>query len=817
MKKRAKLLLTCATCAIVVGAGPVISMAADSEMPVKAAPAADPIPYWWFHGEIEAGGRFFLNNPQRDGVASQGGKSLAKYYEYSTIKPGPFSDIWLATGSRDGLYQINVGGENIGYSDQNYYLEASKAGEQYFNFGWDQTPHVYSTSARTLYNGVGTNALTLPGGVGNQLFNAVGGAAEEVPTDPGAVKTIIDANVHQTDIGIRRDTASVDYRWTPTDSWDIKAHYTNMHRTGTMVDGVVMSAGESGVRTDAPAPVHDTTQNFGLNGEYAGTSFWGKKFNFKLAYNGSVYTDHYDSYTVQNPFCADSPGGACPGSGLVPPPGEENELISFNFARMSLPPSNQANAVTATLGAELPFKSRYMGTLSYTMMRQNQDFLPFTINPDLGPSPNGAPWNSTAALPASSLNGDINTLLSNNVVTTQITSDLKSKLTYRYYNYDNNTPEIFFPNWVGVDIMPHLSGNDLADVRSLSISYTRQNAGAELNWNPTRQWNVGVAYGWERYDRRREDVDVTNENSGKVYADWKPKNYITVRASWVYSERRFDNYDYTDFVKAVQWPAAFPNDGHVYSTAYRQFFLDNRNRNIGKFSVAVDVTPNLRVTPTGGWQDVDYKLDRATELGVVNKRSWNAGVEAAYAVSPDTRFLFSYMWEHRSQLVASTSNNEGPPGTPPPFPADSYYTANVVDNVNTFIVRAEHALIPNKLDLSLGYTYSRSVNSQPINFADGHTPDGGQFPDVKNTFQRLDALLRYKFDENLVRQLGWKGNVTAKLRYAWERNSVANWQNDLMQNYMQPTDANAGFMVWLAGNNPNYDVQLIAGSLAFTW
>jgi hypothetical protein len=137
--------------------------------------------------------------------------------------------------------------------------------------------------------------------------------------------------------------------------------------------------------------------------------------------------------------------------------------------------------------------------------------------------------------------------------------------------------------------------------------------------------------------------------------------------------------------------------------------------------------------------------------------------------------------------------------------------------VNTFIVRADHALIPDKLDLSLGYTYSRAVNSQPINFADGHIPDGGQFPDVKNTFQRLDAIVRYKLDESLVRQLGWKGNVTAKLRYAWERNSVANWQNDLMQNYMQPIDPNTGYMVWLAGNNPNYNVQLIAASLAFTW
>ncbi len=68
---------------------------------------------------------------ERLGYLSQ--KSFAKYYEYSDVKPGPFSNIWMATGSKDGLYQIDIGGRNIGYNDQSYYLDFSKAGEHYFN------------------------------------------------------------------------------------------------------------------------------------------------------------------------------------------------------------------------------------------------------------------------------------------------------------------------------------------------------------------------------------------------------------------------------------------------------------------------------------------------------------------------------------------------------------------------------------------------------------------------------------------------------------------------------------------------------------
>ena len=211
-------------------------------------------------------------------------------------------------------------------------------------------------------------------------------------------------------------------------------------------------------------------------------------------------------------------------------------------------------------------------------------------------------------LPAASLNGAINTLLINNVLTTQITPDLKSKLSYRYYDFDNDTPELFFADWVITDVKTASTTTaSYAPVRSLSISYTKQNAGAELNWRPSREWNLGAAYGYERYDWTRADVNVTNENSGKVYVDWKPTSDITARASWLYSVRRYDTYDYLGFVGAFQWPTA----GNTrYSTSYRQFYLDNRDRNKGQLSLAFDVMPRLTITPTFGWRYDDYNLTR---------------------------------------------------------------------------------------------------------------------------------------------------------------------------------------------------------------
>ena len=799
MKRRVGLVRTCVIGAFLSSTALVLPsvQAQAGDLPLKAPAAAEPVPYWWFHGEVEAGGRFFLNNPQRNGSAYLGQNSLAKYYEYSTVKPGPFSNIWLAAGTSDGLYQFDFGAKNIGYSDRSYYLDWSKAGEHYLSLGWDQTPHLYSTSAQTPYLGVGTTALTLPAGI------LATSAMSAVRLNPW---------LYQTDIGIRRDTASAQYRWTPTDAWDIKADLSHMRRTGTQVDGIVgMSSGSFPYGpTSVPKPVDDTTQNYGLNGEYAGTSPWNKKFTFKLAYNGSQYTDDFSSYSIQNPYCTGATSATCAQTTQSP------------VARLSTWPSNNANAFSGTLGADLPWQSRYAGTISYTMMRQNDAFIPMTNNP--GPLANPASV-AAAILPASSLNGAINTLLSNNVVTTKITPELTNKLSYRYYNFQNDTPQLMFgtpgstTGWIAYD------QNVAAErtIQSLSIAYIKQNAGEELVWRPSREWNLGAAYGYERYDYTQVDATSTDENSGKVFADWKPLRSLTVRASGYYSNRTANNYNYVANVGSIQFPGStLAQNGYYYNPAYQQLMIDNRQRWKANFAVDVVVARGLTITPTFKYQDDYYGLTPGTQMGLTDSRSWNAGIDATYAINPDMFLMVGYVREYYTQLLLGQScdlNNVTAFGITNNCVSHSTSTNISVQTndrtvVDTFTAATRYAAIPDKLDLGLRYTASRATDHQMLNLGSGANPSGGQFPDVTTWFQRLDATAVYTFDKAAVAQAGLTGVVKAKLRYTWERNSVANWQNDPLAPF-SPTVSTAG--IWLAQDNPNYNVHLLSASLAYTW
>jgi hypothetical protein len=293
--------------------------------------------------------------------------------------------------------------------------------------------------------------------------------------------------------------------------------------------------------------------------------------------------------------------------------------------------------------------------------------------------------------------------------------------------------------------------------------------------------------------------------------------------------------------------AGFPNSTN-YSEAYRQFYLDDRNRTLAKFQVDIDVFRNLTVTPNVTYHDDEFQLAQ-NQLGLTHDRSTAAGVEVAYVATPDVRFLFSYMNEQRNQFQYGSSTNLFPYTTNTLNGGSTYicpntnsnaigatatyscqlYSSAITDRVNTFIFGVDYTVIPQKLDLGFTYTASLGKNSSPLLMQNGTGPvvsnafgnniASGQFPDVTTTFQRLEARAKYIVDPDFVRSVGWRGEVSLKLRYAWERNSVTNWNTDSMQAYMYQTlnQSQVAYYQALAGTNPNYNVHMLGGSVSWAW
>ena len=182
---------------------------------------------------------------------------------------------------------------------------------------------------------------------------------------------------------------------------------------------------------------------------------------------------------------------------------------------------------------------------------------------------------------------------------------------------------------------PRAAAAEKTAISSLSISYIKQNAGAELNWRPSREWNLNAEYGYERYNYTETDVNITNENSGKLSADWKPTNWLTARTSGYYADRRYDTYDYDLFVAAIQFPPANPavpgsaatTSSWFYSPAYQQFMFDNRERTKANFAVDVVAFRGVTISPNVKYQDDYYGLNPKNQEGINDNTSTSWGVD----------------------------------------------------------------------------------------------------------------------------------------------------------------------------------------------
>jgi MtrB/PioB family decaheme-associated outer membrane protein len=790
-------ILLASVSALALAAASIEARAAD--MAVKAPVEEAGID---FHGAAEFGWTFFVNRPPRaaapctvsnvpnpaaknpggvnpTGILCGSRDTRAKFEEYGAMSPGPSLDfVTVSAASKNGLYFAEAWATNVGRNNQSYLIDVGKAGVAYLELGFDQTPHLYSTSAVSIWGGSPT-ALTTP-------FN-FGVSPASTFAAQNAINNAILAGGSIATIGIQRSTASASLRATPTPDTDFRVEYSGTRREGSQLQWGIIQTAFGSPALQMPKPVADTTQNIAASGEYVGTTLWGTKYNVKAGYAASIYQDDFSMFTFQNPF----------GNGSATSP---------NFGFLSTPPNNNAQAFTVTSGVDLPYRTRYMGTVSYNVLRQNDPFGPETVNPACC-GPGGPP------VLLGSLNGEINTLLINNVLNTHVTDDLKSTFKFRYFDLDNRTPAVIVPTYVLADVQLKTAPD--VPRRSLQISYIKENASEDLSWRANPWLTLGVVGGWERWDRDHMDANVTTEWSGKLYANVKTWDLGTLRSSVEFDARRYDTYDYVDYVARV----AYLNPGEsVNSSFMRMFDMANRDRVKGNLLWQVDLPNGFSITPNATVRLDNYALDPTIgAFGVQQIALWNAGADLAYTFTRGVTFLASYNREERREALfgaqgqtiigtgVTTTNNS--------------YAAQMNDFVDVFLVGANFELVPERDDFRFTYTFvhDREVwNTGIVAALPGQPSNFSQYPDVINNFQRIDAVYKHRFDPDWVRKAGFTGDVVAKLRYTWERNAVANWQ-DITVPDVWFLDNSANRMIAMAAINPNYNVQMVVASLAVKW
>ncbi|HCK85081.1 MAG TPA: hypothetical protein DHW63_11370 [Hyphomonadaceae bacterium] len=733
-------------------------------------------------GEIVWSWRAFADRPDAT--------DRAKFEQYGEVPPGFFIDeAHIFTDASSGPL-FEAWASNVGYNNQLYEMRYYNPGDYYFTLGYSEIPHLYSTQARTLYDAVAPSVLRAP--------DSIQAALESAPND-AARAAIIDANLHMRDIEVTRQTGRVGFRWTPSPAWDIRVDYSNEDRSGAMPFGTAIN----GFNTlELPAPVSYSTQNFSVSAQYAGRINEEQRWSMSLAYVGSLFHNDLTSFTFDNPFRLSAPVGN----------------NTANEGRNSLPPSNDAHRLTLTGAVDLSPTARYVGSVSYGIMRQDEQFLPFTINPTILGS-GGTPMTDLSLLPAQSLDGEIEELLLNNQLTMRFGQHWTGTARLRYLDVRNNTPLLFFPEYVRADGQRQ---ND--DRQNYRPAYARTNSSFELNWRPDTQWSLGGSVAWERYDRDNRDADVTEETSGRIFLDASPDSlpWLRLRASALHAQRRYRDYDALNNVGVIGYPPA--GAGFLQNPLLRKFDMADRDRTRIDSSGELAFDNGLVITPSMSWRTDEYSdnISNGGDLGLKDESYWNGGIEVAYPLTDSINMSLSYLREQYNRLLVNRQRGgTGSTGIACPTAGVGSDTcgwgSEISDYVDTIFGNASFILSSN-IELELSGTYSRTSNTtDTYSLGTALVNSVPRYPDVRNDYQGLDASLKYNLSEALGQRLGWTGDLSTELGYAYERNSMTNWATESMAPYMIALDAGANRSLFLDALNPNYEAHIVTVSLRMGW
>ncbi len=278
-------------------------------------------------------------------LSTSGDVGAPNWLRYSDWDDGPALGLLALTFRRpyDGTY-VELRASRT--SSDNQYLKATvgRAGKYRVEGFARSQPNVMSTTARSVWSGVGTNRLTLVPGL-------VPGASP-VPDVAAASAAAAPQRLQVT-----RDKQGVGVNYFFTSRWTGYFSTTNEERQGARAFGGPFFFNfpfpANGGIYETPRPIDDATVN--VNG---GLRYVGNQWRMDLAYTGSFYRDSHDAFTYENPYAL---WAVVPGATSITP-------LVGEFATE---PDNDYHNVRATFTRKLAMNGELSFGAAGGTMRQN--------------------------------------------------------------------------------------------------------------------------------------------------------------------------------------------------------------------------------------------------------------------------------------------------------------------------------------------------------------------------------------------------------------------------------------------------------------
>jgi MtrB/PioB family decaheme-associated outer membrane protein len=512
-----------------------------------------------------------------------------------------------------------------------------------------------------------------------------------------------------------RDRTGLRFSTVPGRDWEITGFYRHEEKDGTKDVGAVV-----GFTTPRILPVdfNYETNDFGLNLGYKG-----ERLQAQIAYAGSLFNNDKNKIAWSNP---------------LPPP---------DTGQMAEAPDNQFHQISALLGYQLTDTTRVGAKLAFGRMTQDQNFLPYTVNPAT----------ITGPLPSSSLDGRVDTTLVKLDVNSRPIPKLRLEASYTYSDRDNKTS---VDNWNYVVTDTALAsdayaGFPLAGRPNRPYSFEQNLLRLKAGYRLPMDADLSGGFDYDKMERTYQLVEETKDKTLWAKLKLHPMEAMETALKVSHADRDASNPKVSSWQAASQNPV-YPNSGITYpgmtlpNPLMRPFELAERSRD--KVGLDVSYSPQDRLTL--GFALDYYKDDyKHMELGLTEAKGLSVTPSVTYAFSENLSATAYYSYE---KLDSDQNGREwitAPPSSTLWAESDSNETQTVGLGVNW-------KAIPNKLEVGADAVYADF--SCKIRYAD--SPD---LPELSSTLTAIGVHGIYKMSDTL----------SLRANYWYERYKESDWAN----------------------------------------
>jgi len=676
-------------------------------------------------------------------AAAQGGENVfqfsftteGQYSEVNADRPAKFfrfrdepkgillSDVISLYNNPSRDFRFFLDSDDVLQQDQKYHLWAD-VGRYSARIVWDQIPFYQYSASRTPFQL--NSSQVLP------VADPTQALLEALEPNPGGTASLVESSLpdfNVLDIRSRRDTLYINQVLTASKEVGVHFNFVHYREKGrrTIGNGTYVRLAQptgdlfqvSG--TELPAYLDRETYLGDLGLEYKR-----RKFYFSASYDTSVFHNEFDAIRWENPFRITD--------AQATPPSGATERGRSAVSQIATEPDNQRHGLTWIAKYKWSDSAVLTYTSTFARWTQDESFLPYTLNTAITQTSINAPITSVESLPTLSLNGEVQNWKHDVRLALEPFERLDINLKYRFYSYDNQSPDIHFPGYAGFTDSFWRLGVDTTTpnvrepIESFPQDYSRQNAILETKLGIADAFAIEFNWDFEAWNRTLRNVGRSNEHRGALAFDVNQAQWLKWRTEYQYSNRTNTGY----------------NPGLLEFAGLRTFDQHERIRNRAHTNMSFMPSERTAIGVSGFYFNDNYIGD---PYGLASDIGAEVGVELQYMLAETFSISGNYAHEHhRSRLnsIAKTAS--------PAFKTADTWVRNLKSDYDTAGAGFRIELPERKLAVS--FFYGLGLTDNETRADNPYTPTttnalAYDFPDVEERFHDVELEVEFSPTANL--------------------------------------------------------------------